>query len=230
MPGNGERLVAIIPARAGSKGLADKNLRLLGGKPLYRHALDQALAAGARDCVLSTDIGELLDADHGAGVRAIARPPALAGDGAPMDPVIAHALEQVEGAARAVLLQPTSPLRHPDDIRAAVALHATGRFDLVMSVSPAPSQILKYGFVQEGRFEPIRRAEFCFMNRQDLPPLHRPNGAVYVFDADWFRGRGRLATDSIGAVEMPQERAIDIDHAADLARAEAILSQSGGGG
>ena len=229
MAGEGERLVAIIPARAGSKGLADKNMRCLGGKPLYRHALDQALAAGASDCVLSTDIAELLDADHGPGVRAVARPPALAGDGVPMDPVIAHALVQVERAARVVLLQPTSPLRHPDDIRAAVALHARAGFDLVMSVSPAPAQVLKYGFVQDGRFEPIRRAEFCFMNRQDLPPLHRPNGAVYVFDADWFRGRGRLATDNIGAVEMPQERAIDIDDAADLARAEAILSQSGGG-
>ena len=227
MPRKDDRLVAIIPARAGSKGLAEKNLRCLGGKPLYRHALDQALAAGASDCVLSTDIAELLAADHGPRVRAVARPPALAGDSTPMDPVIAHALEHVQGAARVVLLQPTSPLRHPDDIRAAAALHATGGFDLVMSVSPAPSQILKYGFVQDGRFEPIRRAEFCFMNRQDLPPLYRPNGAVYVFDADWFRGRGRLATDSIGAVEMPQDRAIDIDDAADLARAEAILSQSG---
>ena len=216
-------LLALIPARAGSKGLPGKNLMPLGGVPLYRRALDQGLAAGAR-CLLSTDIAELTGADHGPGVQALARPAEIAGDDAPMDAVIAHALAQVPGPATVLLLQPTSPLRRAGDIAAALALHATGRFGLVMSVTAAPAQVLKYGTLSDGAFEPLRRAEYCFMNRQALPPVHRPDGAIYVFDADAFRARGTLAADRIGAVETPPERAIDIDSAADLARAEALLA------
>lgn len=222
------RLIAVVPARGGSKGLAGKNLRELGGRPLYRHALDQGLAAGAEECLLSTDIPALVAGEHGAGVRVIPRPEALAQDETPMDPVIAHALEAIDGPARIVLLQPTAPLRQARDIRAAVELHATGRFDLVMSVSETSPVVLKYGTLgAEGGFEPMRRADYCFMNRQALPRVHRPNGAVYVFDADWFRARGRLATDSLGAIEMPASRAIDVDTEEDLARAEALLAAPG---
>ncbi len=216
-------LVAIVPVRGGSKGLPGKNIRPLAGKPLYRHALDQGQAAGAELCLLSTDIPELLEADHGPAVRALPRPADLARDDTPMDPVLAHALAALEGPAQVVLLQATSPLRQVDDIRRAVALHAAGGFDLVMSVTPTPASILKYGMIESGRFQPVARAEYCFMNRQSLPPVFRPNGAVYVFDADWFRGRGRLATDNIGAVEMPEERSWDIDSAEDFARVEAIM-------
>lgn len=215
-------LIALVPVRAGSKGLPGKNLRPLGGIPLWRRAVDQGLAAGAR-VVVSTDIPEILAADPGPGVTLLPRPADLAADSTPMDPVIAHALAQIPGPARVVLLQATSPLRSADDIRAGIALHATGRFDLVMSVSPADAGVLKWGRIDNGAFRPLQDPAFCFMNRQALPPVHRPNGAVYVFAAGWFRPRGRLATDSIGAVEMPLERAQDIDTEADFARAEAAL-------
>lgn len=216
-------LIAIVPVRGGSKGLPGKNTRLLAGKPLFRRALDHGLAAGA-SCLLSTDIPDLLAQDHGPGVRVLPRPAALAQDDTPMDPVLLHALAQVQGPARVVLLQATSPLRRPQDIAAAIARHEGGRFDLVMSVSPTPSHILKYGLVRDGQFQPVARPDYCFMNRQALPQVFRPNGAVYVFDADWFRGNGGLATDRIGAVEMPEERALDIDSDADFARAEAALA------
>lgn len=218
-------LFALVPVRAGSKGLPGKNVAMLADKPLYRHAIDQGLATGAH-VLLSTDIDALLDIDHGPGVTLIARPPALCADDTPMDAVIAHALCVHSGPGRIVLLQATSPLRVPADILAAVALHKRGSFDLVMSVSPAPSVVLKWGRVVDGVFMPIQKAEYCFMNRQALPPLHRPNGAVYVFDADWFRTTGRLATDQIGAVEMPQARALDIDNLEDLSHAARILAQS----
>lgn len=219
-------LVALVPARAGSKGLPGKNLAPLAGRPLYRHAVDQGLAAGAQ-VILSTDIPDLLHDDHGPGVQLLERPAALSDDATPMDPVIAHALAALPGPATVVLLQPTSPLRDLGDIAAALVLFRGGRFDLVMSVSPAPSHVLKWGRLEAGAFSPLQRPEYCFMNRQSLPALHRPNGAVYVFDADWFRARGRLATDRIGAVEMPEDRALDIDSPEDLARARTLLSRPG---
>ncbi|MFD1913521.1 cytidylyltransferase domain-containing protein [Halodurantibacterium flavum] len=215
-------LVAIVPVRGGSKGLPGKNTRLLAGKPLYRHALDQGLALGAR-CILTTDIPDLLATDHGPGVTALARPAELARDDTPMDPVLDHAMRSFDGTATVVLLQATSPLRAPDDIRAAITLHAGGAFDLVMTVTETSSTILKYGMMRDGAFQPVAGADYCFMNRQALPPVYRPNGAVYVFDADWFRRNGRLATDRIGAVEMPAARAQDIDTEEDFRRAEATL-------
>ncbi len=214
-------LIALVPVRAGSRGLPGKNLRLLAGRPLYRHAVDQALALGVR-CILTTDAAELHPVTL-PGLTVLPRPADLARDDTPMDPVIAHALESHPGPARVVLLQPTSPLRTLDDIRAAIALHETGAHDLVLTVTPTDAGILKYGTVADGRFRPVADPAYCFTNRQSLPAVYRPNGAVYVFDADWFRARRRLATDRIGAVIMPPDRSHDIDTADDFARVEALM-------
>ena len=223
------RKLAILPLRAGSKGLAHKNLLPIAGKPLYRHTLEQALRVVGK-CVITTDIRELLDAEAPEGCILVERPADLAGDRTPMNPVLAHVFDQLERdgilSETAVLMQATSPLRRDEDIRAAIDLHAGGDFDLVMSVTAADSGILKYGFLEGGRFEAVSRSEYCFENRQELPRVVRPNGAVYVFSPETFRVNGGLATDSIGAVEMPEARSIDIDSEADLKAAEEILLRS----
>jgi len=220
--------LAILPLRAGSKGLAKKNLRPIAGKPLYRHTLDQALRTVGR-CAITTDIPELLSGEVPDGCIVIERPEELAGDRTPINPVLAHMFEQLESAGElpetAVLLQATSPLRLDDDVRAAIDLYEKGDFELVMSVTSADSGILKYGFLDGGRFDAVARPEYCFENRQDLPQVVRPNGAVYVFSPETFRRNGGLATQSIGAVEMPVARSIDIDDEDDLKAAEAILRQ-----
>lgn len=214
-------LIAIVPVRGGSKGLPGKNIRPLAGKPLYRHAVDQGLEAGA-EVLISTDIEEILAQDHGKGVSAIRRPAELAGDTVPMDPVLIHALRG-RGEAMVVLLQATSPLRRAGDIAAALEVYRTGRFDLVLSVTPTPASILKYGLREGDRFVPVAKPDYCFMNRQQLPAVFRPNGAVYVFDAGWLRANGGLATDRIGMVEMPADRSLDIDTLEDFERVEAVL-------
>jgi N-acylneuraminate cytidylyltransferase len=221
-------LIALVPVRAGSKGLPGKNLRRFAGVPLWRRAVAQGLAAGAAEVVVSTDIPELLALPGEPGLRILPRPAALAGDAVPMDPVIAHALDAMPAQARVVLLQATSPLRRVADIGRAVALHEAGGWDLVMSVCPADPGVLKWGFVTEGAFRALVDPAHSFANRQALPPVWRPNGAVYVFDAAGFRARGRLACDRIGAMEMPADRSLDIDDAADFARAEAAFTALGG--
>lgn len=225
-----EPWIALVPLRAGSKGLPGKNTRLLAGKPLYRHAVDQGLAAGASQVFLSTDISEVLAADHGTGVRAVPRPADLAGDSVPMDAVLRHFLaEDFRQPATAVLLQATSPLRRPDHIRGALEVFSRGEFDLVMSVTETAPTILKYGTAAPGgRFVPVSDPAYCFANRQALPKVYRPNGAVYVFDADWFRRSGSLVTEKIGMFEMEARSSHDIDTEADFALAERFLLEEGG--
>ncbi len=217
------RLIALVPVRAGSRGLPGKNLKPLAGVPLWRRAVDQGRALGA-DVVVSTDIPEILALPSEPGLRVLRRPAKLAGDAVPMDPVISHALQALPGPARVVLLQATSPLRRPEDIRAAITLHATGAWELVMSVAPADPGVLKWGRLEGGAFRPLGDPAHPFANRQSLPPVWRPDGAVYVFDADAFRARGTLACGRIGAVAVPPESALDIDSAEDFDRAEAILA------
>ena len=147
-----------------------------------------------------------------------------------MDAVLRHVLSvDVTGPAWVVLLQATSPLRMPSDIGAALDLFARGGFDLVLSATRADSGVLKWGRAAGAEFVPLSDPAHCFANRADLPPVYRPNGAVYVFDADWFRASGTLAGGRIGMVEMPPERAADIDNSEDFAKVEAQLRARGGG-
>lgn len=215
---------AVIPLRAGSKGLPGKNTRLLAGKPLYRHAVDAALEAGAHRVILSTDIPEVLSATFSLVVQAIQRPPDLCGDAVPMAPVLSHALQAAACEGTVVLLQATSPMRQASDIQAALDVFATGQHELVMSVTEADRGVLKWGRLDGDRFMPLSEPAFCFANRQSLPPVVRPNGAVYVINAEWFLKRGSFVSERIGVVQMSAERSQDIDTLADFERCEASLA------
>ena len=214
---------AVIPLRAGSKGLPSKNIRPLAGKPLYRHAVDQALQAGAQRVVITTDIPEVLWAELPTQVTLVERPPELAGDTVPMAPVLQHALHTADCHGTVVLLQATSPLRLPSDIEAALAVFAGGYFELVMSVTSADRGVLKWGTLRGNRFQPLSDPAHCFANRQSLPPVVRPNGALYVLNAERFVASGSFVSERIGVVEMPAERSQDIDSLDDFERCEAAL-------
>ncbi|WP_300716512.1 acylneuraminate cytidylyltransferase family protein [Hydrogenophaga sp.] len=219
---------AVIPLRAGSKGLPSKNIRLLAGKPLYRHAVDQALQAGAQRVVITTDIPEVLWAELPTQVTLVERPAELAGDTVPMAPVLQHALHTADCHGTAVLLQATSPLRQSRDIEAALAVFAGGYFELVMSVTSADRGVLKWGTLRGNRFQPLSDPAHCFANRQSLPPVVRPNGALYVLNADRFVASGSFVSERIGVVEMPAERSLDIDSLDDFERCEAALEAAHG--
>ncbi len=215
---------AVIPLRAGSKGLPGKNTRLLAGKPLYQHAVDTALEAGAQRVILATDISEVLSASLPPAVHAIQRPSDLCGDAVPMAPVLSHALQLAACSGTVVLLQATSPMRKAVDIQAALRVFATGQHDLVMSVTKADRGVLKWGRLDGDRFLPLSDPSYCFANRQSLPPVVRPNGAVYVMNAEWFLKFGSFVSERIGVVQMSVERSLDIDTLADFERCEAALA------
>ncbi len=161
--------------------------------------------------VITTDIPEVLWAELPTQVTLVERPPELAGDTVPMAPVLQHALHTADCHGTVVLLQATSPLRLPSDIEAALAVFAGGYFELVMSVTSADRGVLKWGTLRGNRFQPLSDPAHCFANRQSLPPVVRPNGALYVLNAERFVASGSFVSERIGVVEMPAERSQDID-------------------
>jgi N-acylneuraminate cytidylyltransferase len=183
----------------------------LRGIPLYLHAVRQGLRVAGR-VVVTTDVREILDGPPEPGCALLERSADLANDDTSMSQVLEDVIARLDLRSETVLLlQATSPLRTDLDVRTALARHASGEHDLVMSVTQKDRGILKYGTISAGIFQPVSRPEYCFSNRQSLPQVYAPNGAIYAFEAEAFLRTGGIPCQRIGAVEMPAERSIDID-------------------
>lgn len=218
-------VVAIVPMRAGSKGLADKNIKPLSGKPLYKYAVEAALSAGIGRVLISTDISGIDGENLSPKVEVLDRPDALATDTTPMAEVLAHVLqESVKPEQTVVLLQPTSPLRQSNQIREAIEVYQSGACPLLMSVCEKDRSILKYGFVEGDSYRPVGNPHWVFSNRQSLPPVYGPNGAIYIFNAAWFLQNGGFATPDIAVYEMDKISSLDIDTPADFVLCEAAIN------
>lgn len=214
---------AVVPIRAGSKGLPGKNVMPLDGVPLYLRAVWQGLRTVGR-VLLSTDIAEIDEANLPEGCILCRRPANLAGDKTPMAAVIEHLIfERSLQGATIVLLQATSPLRQDHDIQKAMAMFREGGRDMVLSVVERDRDVLKYGTIEDNTFTAMREQAFCFYNRQQLPPVFSPNGAVYVFAANRFLEAKGFPSERIGAIEMPVDRSADIDTLDDLRLVEQVL-------
>lgn len=229
-------IIAIVPVRAGSRGLPGKNTLPVNGLPLYMHAVNQGLRTVGK-VLLSTDIKSIANVHLPNGCTLCWRPPELSTFDTPMVSVIQHLIEDCAlSSHRIVLLQATSPLRLDGDILAALKLFSQGQYDLVMSVVKQDSGVLKYGTLNGATFRAMREQNLCFANRQQLPTVHGPNGAVYVFEADHFTEQQSFPSQRIGAVEMPKERSVDIDTMDDLLyveeyfRLRSVVENSDGNG
>lgn len=225
MTRSGQEIVAIVPARAGSKGLPGKNIRLLGGKPLYRHSVDTALAAGIGRVIVTTDIPSIWEDTLPEQVERVHRPPNLAADSTTMAEVMLDLLPAC-GLEKAliIILQPTSPFRTPETIRRGLAEYLGSDCKMLMSVSKADSSILKWGFVEDGQFRPVSDPGFCFANRQSLPEVFRPNGALYILSAQDFLAQKGFPDHALRALTIDDSEAIDIDRSSDFELCEKILA------
>jgi len=228
------RVLGLIPARGGSKGVPRKNVRMLGGKPLIGHSIDAARRATRIDrIVVSTEDQEIASISKSLGAEVpFLRPESLARDDTPMLPVIAHALQAIVDAGwtpdAVCLLQPTFPFRSPQDIDACIeALEVRGA-DCVISVHRVPHHFNPHWVYFErpdgslrlstGEPEPIPR-------RQDLPPAFHRSGAVYVSRAAVISEHGSLYGDRVVGHETPTQSSCNIDTIEDWARAEALVAQ-----
>lgn len=223
----GRKVLAIIPARGGSKGLPGKNILNVGGKPLIAYSIDAAKAAAAVDHVIvSSDDDAIIAVARECGCDVPFRRPAELGtDTAASIDVVLHALDQVRGYDYVVLLQPTSPLRTAADIDAACERLAGGGVNACVSVSPVEqSPYWMYHVTEEGYLKSVVDLPASVSRRQDLPPVYALNGAVYVAEVSWLRRNSTFLTSETVPYVMPAERSLDIDTATDVERMIALIA------
>jgi CMP-N,N'-diacetyllegionaminic acid synthase len=224
------KYLAVIPARGGSKGLPGKNVRLLAGKPLIAWSIEQALESGCIDCVhVSTDDPEIAEVAraYGADVPYM-RPVELAQDSTPTEPVMTHALDWYERVGRAfdavVLLQPTSPLRLPGTLGAALQAFEARGAESLLGVCE------NHHFFWRNSEDAV--ALYDYRNRprrQDIRPedrLYRENGSIYVTRTAAFRRHSNRLCEPIHMHVMREEEGWEIDSLADFVVVETLLKMS----
>jgi CMP-N,N'-diacetyllegionaminic acid synthase len=229
-------VLAIIPARAGSRGIPQKNIALVAGKPLIAWTIAAAQATpGLHRVIITTNCEKIaaVGRQYGAEVPFL-RPEPLALDDTPGIYPILHALRWLEEHEAykpdyVMCLQPTSPLRNSVDISGAIDLAAEKKADAVVSVTPVlhhPAWVKRVddsGRLQE--FLPPKGGDF---QRQNLPPLYALNGAIYLARRQVLMEQETWYTSDTYAWLMPPERSLDVDTPWDLYLAELILRDARG--
>lgn len=222
-------VVAIVPARAGSKGIPGKNLRAVAGRSLVRRAVEAALGATSIDAVVVSTDGDAIAAEAElAGARVIRRPTELAGDEASSESALLHVLDTLAAAGEepevVVFLQATSPFTDPADLDAAVARVRDGLADSVFAATP--SHAFLWRIEPEpggaGTARAVNHDAAVRPRRQDREPEYRETGAFYVFRTAAFRQHRHRFHGRVELVVVDPRGAIDIDDPGDLAVAEAL--------
>ena len=236
------KVLGVITARGGSKSVPGKNLKRLGGKPLIAYTVDAARESGVFDrTIVSTEDAAIADAARDLGCELpFVRPAALSADETKHLDVMEHAVRTLRDqgyvADAVMILQPTSPLRRPQDIRASVDLLASSGADSVVSVSAVPVHYHPLRTLRvdaDGNAtlfvsgEPVRRRD---KRRQDLPPVWAMNGAIYLFRASTLSDpEPSLFGARSVAYEMPHPSGLSIDDLDDWMEVERHLEQANTG-
>jgi N-acylneuraminate cytidylyltransferase len=229
-------LLAVIPARGGSKGLPGKNIRPLAGLPLIAHSIRLAERCPEIDqCIISTDSEEIAAVARADGGKVpFLRPATLAQDDTPMWTVLQHALREMERRDNRrfeslLLLQPTAPCRLPEDVsRAMEMLDADSAAAGVVAVSE-PTFNPRWVCVEEsgGHMKRLVPESANYTRRQDVPPVYRINGLLYLWRRDQVVHSlaPRYFEEPYRMLVVPEIRAGDIDTAQDLAMMELLLRE-----
>lgn len=220
-------LLAIIPARGGSKGIKKKNLALLGDKPLLYYTIKSAKESQCiEDIVVSSEDEEILQYAKSQGVNILKRPKELAEDTSRSDEVVKHCLEHYLNYEEFILLQTTSPFRKAEHIQQAYEKFKGENAQSLISVCSFDRNILK-AFVlnKEGYLKGICNDEFPFMPRQELPEVFKANGAIYLGKVKNFLKNPIFLTKQTSYFLMDTLSSLDIDEPSDLQRANEILKE-----
>ncbi|KAF5431160.1 N-acylneuraminate cytidylyltransferase [Candidatus Methanophagaceae archaeon] len=224
------KIIAIIPARGGSKGIPRKNVRLIAGKPLIAYSIEAALNSKyIEKAVVSTEDGEIAKISKKYGAEVIERPMELATDTAPTEPVLEHVvkwLQEQEGYKPdiVVLLQPTSPFRTSEHIDEALDIFLNDDCDSLLSVCPSSAFVWKMGAA--GAY-PIN---YDFKNRprrQDKEHEYQENGAIYITTYNSLMENHNRLGGKIGLYIMPEVYSVEIDTEFDFYLCEQIINSRG---
>lgn len=225
-------MLAIIPARGGSKGLPNKNLRLLNGKPLICYTIEAALSCGnISHVIVSTDSEEIAEVARlaGAWVPSL-RPAELATDTATSIDVYIYTLNLLKNNFNLdfktfIVLQPTSPLRSLTDISEAIDLFNDNNADSVISFTKEQHPVYWHKSIDDkGNIANIF-PEDSFSNRQEFPITYYPNGAIYIFKTNLIVEDHKYYTEKTLAYLMPRKRSVDIDDVDDFLYASFLQSR-----
>ena len=221
-------MIAIVPARGGSKGLPGKNIRILHGKPLIAYTIEAALKSPhIEEVFLSTDSQEIANIGMQYGVTVpFLRPAKLATDDALAIDNYIYTIERLEKISNkeissVMILQPTSPLRNFQDIGLAIDLFNRNNADSVISYTEEELQISWHKYIStDGHLIDI--LESSIKNRQAYRESYYPNGAIYIFKKELLL-QGKYYNDNTFAYIMPRNRSVDIDTLDDFIYAEYLL-------
>ena len=226
------RNLAVIPARSGSKGLKDKNIKVLCGKPLLAYSVEAAHQAGIFDCVhVSTDSEKYREiaVKYGADVPFL-RSREMAADTSSMWDSMRYVINEYRNRGEEfdmiTILQPTSPLRTGDDVFGAYKFWLNKKANMVSSVcemdhSPLWSNVLPDNLSMRD----FEDEKWAFLPRQQLPTYYRENGAIYMMKVDHLFGADNIYKDGCYAYIMDRNHSVDIDEELDFIVAEALLKQ-----
>lgn len=222
-----DNILAVIPARAGSKGIPGKNIKPLAGKPLLAHTIEQAAQAqSVTRIVVSTDGEQIAGVARQYGAEVIARPGAISGDEATSESALVHALDTLEAEEGykpdlVVFLQCTAPIRQPDDIDRAVDALIEQNADSLLSVVRSHSFLWK---IVDGEVRSVNYDYRQRPRRQDRAPEYVENGSIYVFKPWVLRSHANRLGGKIALYEMSPWSMTDIDEPHDFALCEWILA------
>lgn len=224
------KILYVIPARGGSKGIPGKNIKPLAGKPLIAYSIDVARTLAEDDDIcVTTDDEDIIRTVESLGLKVpFVRPAELATDRSGTYEVLLHALDFYEAKGihydTIVLLQPTSPFRTADDVRACLNLY-TPDIDMVVSVKPAATNPYYNAFeTDENGFLHISKGDGLYTRRQDAPKVWEYNGAVYVINTNSLRKMKLGEFPRRRMCEMSLEHSIDLDTPTDWLIAETLLT------
>ena len=227
-----KRILAIIPARGGSKAFPRKNIITLAGKPLIAWTISAALNSKyITKTVVSTDDNEISNISKKEGVTVIKRPIELATDTSSSVSAVRHVLDYYDSNGETfdivILLQPTSPLRTSKNIDDAFKIMLEIKAKSLISVCETDNKFLKsFTKTSFGYLQGISNNKYTFMRRQDLPITYLSNGAIYIIFTKEFLKFDSFFTDKTIEFIMSKEQSVDIDSPNDLHKAELIFNSS----
>lgn len=225
---NGKKVLALITARGGSKGIPGKNIRPLANKPLIGWSVEAALSSSYVDRVIvSSDSPEIIQVAQRFGAEApFVRPESLSRDDTPSMDVVIHALDTLhEEYDYLILLQPTSPFRDSSDIDAALRQADRADAVLVVSVAPLKKHPMFMFEIVDGKLAPFIDNKGEQLRRQDMPQAYEHNGAIYIARVPYIRKCRSFNTPEAEPYIMNGPANLDIDTPEDWESAERLAAR-----